>query len=156
MFKTSLLLCCLLLNSMAYATTLNAFNTKLASLKGKIVYVDFWASWCSPCRRSFPWLIKLQHQYQAQQFTVLSINVDSNKQFADQFISNMPINFPVLYDTTGELMHALNINSMPSSLLIDRNGKVIASHHGFNPQKQQAYQRELQTLLQASKPSSKS
>jgi len=106
---------------------------KLSSLKGKVVYVDFWASWCPPCRESLPWMDKLQYQYEDLGLVVIGINLDSDKRDARKFLKKMPISFTIAYDPDGHIADAYEVDVMPTSYLIDRDGNLIDTHLGFNP-----------------------
>ncbi|GAA5141383.1 TlpA family protein disulfide reductase [Thalassotalea piscium] len=131
----------------AFAGTLSDFEQQLEAHKGKVVYLDFWASWCVPCRRSFPWMNKLQTQYKDQGLVVFSVNLDADKTFATQFLTEVPANFYIFYDPKGEVAKALKVRGMPSSYLIDRSGNIVSSHVGFNDKKQIEYQAEIERLL---------
>jgi len=115
--------------------------------KGKVVYLDFWASWCVPCRKSFPWMNIMQEKYQQQGFVVLSINLDAQVTFAEQFLQQNPANFDVIYDAKGVLAKKFQLKGMPSSYLFDRHGNIISAHSGFNGKKQQKYQQEIEQAL---------
>lgn len=115
--------------------------------KGNVIYLDFWASWCGPCRKSFPWMNKVQEKYQDQGFTIISINLDSNKVLADKFLQEVPANFVVIYDPQGKVAKHFNIQGMPSSILIGRNGMIKSSHSGFFNKKISQYQQEIEHLL---------
>jgi cytochrome c biogenesis protein CcmG, thiol:disulfide interchange protein DsbE len=104
---------------------------KLSNYKGKLIYLDFWASWCGPCKQSFPWLNEMQSKYSAKGFSVVAINVDANTEDAKTFLANLPAKFVVAYDSKGLTPKAYAIKGMPSSVLIDGNGKVIYQHTGF-------------------------
>ena len=106
----------------------------LAALKGKVVYVDFWASWCGPCKQSFPFMNELQAKYRAQGFEVLAINLDAKRDEADKFLAEVPAQFTVAFDAKGESAKRFEIKGMPSSYLIGRDGKVAAAHRGFKEQ----------------------
>lgn len=103
----------------------------LARLKGKVVYVDFWASWCGPCKQSFPFMNDLQSRYRAQGFEIVAINLDAKREDADRFLADTPARFTLAFDAKGESARRFEIKSMPSSILIDRDGKVLAAHKGF-------------------------
>lgn len=103
----------------------------LESFKGHVVYVDFWASWCGPCRKSFPWLNELHHELKEQGFVVLGINVDDEEQAAIDFLNDFPVQFPIVYDHQGEAYEQFNPAGIPTSYLIDRQGVVRAVHAGF-------------------------
>jgi len=124
-----------------------ALEQALNEQRGKVVYLDFWASWCGPCRKSFPWMNKIQVQYQQQGFTVISINLDANKSLAEKFLIETPANFAVIYDPKGKIARHFKIQGMPSSLLIGRDGQVKSSHSGFFTKKIPQYQQEIEQLL---------
>ncbi|GLX83277.1 TlpA disulfide reductase family protein [Thalassotalea eurytherma] len=129
------------------ADTNSQLNAKLASLRGQVVYVDFWASWCGPCRESFPWLNEMQAIYKDQGFSVVSVNVDAQKSFALEFLATFPADFEVIYDPKGKIARKYDLRGMPSSFIVDRQGQVVATHVGFNDTKKQQYQQEILSLL---------
>ena len=100
-------------------------------MKGKVVYVDFWASWCGPCRQSFPWMADLQRRYGPQGFEVVAINVDKKRADAERFLASTPAAFTVVYDPAGATPSAWDVRAMPSSYLIDRQGRVVHVDQGF-------------------------
>jgi cytochrome c biogenesis protein CcmG/thiol:disulfide interchange protein DsbE len=102
-----------------------------AEYQGKWVYLDFWASWCAPCKASFPFMNRLQSKFQAGNFTVLAINVDENTADAKGFLSEHQANFPVVFDAQGKLPQAFNVQVMPTSYLINPSGEIVWQHHGF-------------------------
>jgi len=103
----------------------------LAGLKGKVVYVDFWASWCGPCKQSFPFMNELQSKYRAQGFEIVAINLDAKRDDADKFLAEVPAQFNVAFDAKGESAKRFEVKGMPSSYLIGRDGKVVVAHKGF-------------------------
>ena len=107
----------------------------LDSLRGRVVYVDFWASWCEPCRRSFPWLNALNERYSARGLTVVAINLDKDRRAADAFLERFPASFPVAFDPSGKTAEAFGVSVMPSSFLIGPTGTLLSSHPGFDPRK---------------------
>jgi thiol-disulfide isomerase/thioredoxin len=119
----------------------------LSKHKGDVVYLDFWASWCGPCRKSFPWMNKVQAQYQQQGFRVISINLDADKKLAEKFLIETPATFDVIYDPKGKIARHFKIQGMPSSMLIGRDGEIKSRHTGFFPNKISEYQQEIETLL---------
>jgi cytochrome c biogenesis protein CcmG, thiol:disulfide interchange protein DsbE len=116
----------------------------LDSLRGRVVYLDFWASWCGPCRRSFPWMEALQQRHSGQGFTVVAINLDKDRRAADGFLSRYPASFPIAFDPAGKTAEAYGVSVMPTSYLIGRDGTILSCHAGFAP-KQAA---ELEALIQ--------
>lgn len=123
-------------------------NTSLDALKGQVVLVDFWASWCAPCRDSFPFLNRMQRQYGAQGLRILGINVDEKRADAARFLDKIPAQFSVLYDAAGETPKAYNLKAMPSSYLIGRDGKIRLVHQGFRAKDQAALEAAIASALQ--------
>jgi cytochrome c biogenesis protein CcmG, thiol:disulfide interchange protein DsbE len=104
---------------------------KLADFKGKWVYVDFWASWCGPCRQSFPWMNDLQAKH-GDKLKVIGVNVDARRADANKFLEQVPAKFALAFDEKGDTAKAYNIPGMPSSVLVAPDGKVTWIHKGFN------------------------
>lgn len=98
---------------------------------GKVIYLDFWASWCAPCRTSFPLLNKLHEKLKAKGFEVVGVNLDDDKAKAEKFIQEIPVGFTVLHDGKGEWADQYVVESMPTSFIIDKQGVVQHIHHGF-------------------------
>jgi cytochrome c biogenesis protein CcmG, thiol:disulfide interchange protein DsbE len=105
--------------------------TKLSDLKGKVVYLDFWASWCGPCKESFPWMNAMQKKFGAQGLQVLAVNLDAKRADADRFLGEVPAQFTVGFDATGQSAKQVGVKGMPTSVLIGADGKVLAIHQGF-------------------------
>ena len=105
---------------------------RLADYRGKFVYLDFWASWCTPCKRSFPWMGELQKRYGPAGFEVIAVNVDTARGDAERFLAHTPAAFTVAWDPAGATPKLYAIKGMPSSVLIDPAGKVVGTHAGFN------------------------
>ena len=103
----------------------------LAAWKGKVVFIDFWASWCAPCRLSFPWLNEMQARYGARGLQVLAINVDRQRADADNFLAQVPARVAVAFDPQGDTPRRYAVKAMPSSVLVGADGKVIQQHAGF-------------------------
>jgi cytochrome c biogenesis protein CcmG, thiol:disulfide interchange protein DsbE len=109
----------------------NEGKLKLSDLKGQYVYLDFWASWCGPCRASFPWMNSLQEKYAGKGFKVVGINVDKKLDEAKQFLKEVPAKFSIAYDDTGATPKAYGVKGMPTSLLIGPDGNVLFVHQSF-------------------------
>ncbi len=120
---------------------------RLSDLKGKVVYIDFWASWCGPCRKSFPWLNQINAKYSSDDFVVLSINTDAQRKLADKFLAKFPADFSVTYDPMGDLARIYQVKGMPSSYLIDHNGNIATSHVGFRSKKIAGYEQQIEHLI---------
>jgi len=119
----------------------------LEAYRGKIVWVDFWASWCTPCRRSFPWLNEVMEKYADDGFVVIGVNVDKERELATQFLAEVPARFPIVYDPDGRLAKDYEVLGMPSSFLIGRDGKIIGSHIGFRREEQENYEASISSAL---------
>jgi cytochrome c biogenesis protein CcmG/thiol:disulfide interchange protein DsbE len=123
-------------------------TVSLDSLRGRVVYVDFWASWCDPCRRSFPWLNALRGRYADRGLTIVAINLDKDRRAADVFLEKFPASFMIAYDPAGKTAEAYRVSAMPSSFLIGPTGELLASSAGFDPRKTGA----LEALIQEACP----
>jgi len=119
----------------------------LDKLKGRVVYVDFWASWCGPCRRSFPWLNEMHEKYGARGFTVVGVNVDKRRPDAERFLQQTPATFTIVYDEAGKTPEAYGVKGMPSSYLIDAAGKVVAVESGFLDEQKAVFEERIRALL---------
>lgn len=119
----------------------------LASLKGKVVVVDFWASWCGPCRDSMPFLEKLNKNYRDKGLVVLGVNIDNELKAAHKFLSEVPVSFAVVNDSDKKVAKAYAPPTMPSSYLIDREGNVRHVHAGFKASDAKGIEAEVQKLL---------
>jgi thiol-disulfide isomerase/thioredoxin len=113
-------------------TTLEGSPTKgLRSMQGEVVYVDFWASWCPPCVKSFPFLNQMEHEFKAQGLHVIGVNLDEKKADAQAFLDKNPVDFEIVADQTKQCAKDFGVIAMPSSFLIDRKGNVRYVHQGF-------------------------
>lgn len=124
-----------------------ADGINLAAYKGKVVYLDFWASWCNPCRQSFPWMNDLQNTYRGKGLVVIGVNVDHDRELADGFLHKSPADFDIVYDPDGAIARRFEFKDMPTSVLIDRDGRVRYVHAGFFPEKRTEYLAHVQALL---------
>jgi len=105
--------------------------TSLQQYSGKVIYLDFWASWCAPCRTSFPLLNKLHQKLKAQGFEVVAVNLDEDKAKAEEFLKEIPVEFTILRDAKGEWSDKFVVESMPTSFIIDKQGVIQNIHKGF-------------------------
>jgi thiol-disulfide isomerase/thioredoxin len=108
----------------AFDLATSAKPVRLADLKGQVVYLDFWASWCAPCKQSFPFMSEMQAKYGARGFTVIGVNVDQKREDADKFLASTPAKFTVGYDTAGRGAEGYQPKGSPTSYLIGTDGKV--------------------------------
>lgn len=119
----------------------------LDALHGKVVYLDFWASWCAPCVKSLPWLTRLQDRLGEKGLVVVGVNLDRDRKAADAFLKKHPASFRVVYDPEGELAKRWDIEVMPSSFVLDRDGKVRSDHQGFRDGDAARIETEIEALL---------
>jgi thiol-disulfide isomerase/thioredoxin len=103
----------------------------LKEYRNQVVFVDFWASWCVPCKYSFPWMNEMQERYGKDGLKVIGINVDKDKAMAKKFLEHVPATFDIAYDPEGEIADLYSLKVMPSSYLIDRDGNLVHAHKGF-------------------------
>jgi thiol-disulfide isomerase/thioredoxin len=120
----------------------------LDQLRGNVVYVDFWASWCGPCRRSFPWMNAMKRLYGGKGLAIVAVNVDKKRADAERFLAETPAEFTVLYDAQGATPAAYAVKGMPSSYLIDTNGKVVAVEAGFRDERSAALEERIRALTE--------
>ena len=119
----------------------------LAKYKGKVVYLDFWASWCGPCRLSFPYMELLRSAYSRKEFVVVAVNVDHSRERADAFLNQVGGNVPVVYDPKGAIATKYHVSEMPTSVLIGRDGRVRYVHQGFFEAKTPQYESHIEELI---------
>lgn len=124
----------------------------LSKLKGKLVYVDFWASWCGPCKQSFPWMNEMQAKYGARGLQILAVNVDAKRADADGFLAGTPASFQVAFDPTGDAPKRFEVKGMPSSVLVGPDGKVIKVHNGFRADERKQLEDAIVAALAGVKP----
>lgn len=110
-------------------------TVSLDSLRGKVVFVDFWASWCGPCKMSFPWLRAMHERYASKGLEIVAIDLDKSRDAADAFLAKIPAPFLVADDPSGKTAEAFRVTAMPSSFLIAPTGEIIYSHAGFDPKR---------------------
>jgi len=122
-------------------------NLDLQALRGRVVYLDFWASWCIPCRQSFPWMQQMQQRYRADGLEVVAVDLDRSRPDADRFLESYPTHLRLVFDPDGVLATRFDVQGMPTSLLIDRHGAARFTHIGFLPKDRAVYESEIRTLL---------
>lgn len=119
----------------------------LKQYEGKVVYLDFWASWCKPCQKSFPWMNQLQQKYPADRFQVVTINLDQKAEDMQRFLEQVQADFIIYQDPAGTLAEQFKLPGMPTSYLIDKTGKAVSKHVGFYSEKAGALEAEIEALL---------
>lgn len=129
----------------AGASTQDIFDP--AAHEGKVVIVDFWASWCVPCRRSFPWLNSMHDKYADEGLVIIGVNLDQEDTAAREFLAEFPPRFSIVYDTSKELAKEFGVVAMPTSYLIGRDGEIREHHYGFKIKKQDEYEAAIVAAL---------
>ena len=112
----------------------------LAEYRGKVVVLDFWASWCVPCRRSFPWMNEMQGKYGDDGLVIIGVNMDAEASDAQSFLRDYPPEFRIIYDPDGDLARLYDVIAMPSSYIIGRDGDQVTRHLGFKVKRQDEYE----------------
>ncbi len=112
-------------------STIQAHLPDSLSLGGKVVYVDFWASWCTPCRHSFPWMQEMYDKYRKQGFEIIAVDVDKDHSSAMDFLQDTKVSFPIIFDSTGSLAKQFKLETMPTSFVFGRDGRLLARNAGF-------------------------
>ena len=127
--------------------SLSGKNLKLSELRGNVVMINFWASWCGPCRQEMPLLNALHNKYEPLGFTVLGVNVEENSSDARGFLGNTPVDFPVLLDNTNKVSKMYNVVAMPTTVVVDRDGNMRYLHKGYKPGEEEIYLEMVRSLI---------
>ena len=122
-------------------------SVSLAQYKGQVVMINFWASWCGPCRQEMPLLESIYKKYNRMGFTMLGVNVEPNSQAANDWLKATPVTFPILYDTDSKVSKLYDVAGMPSTVIIDRSGKLRVLHRGYKPGDENEYMDSIRTLI---------
>lgn len=131
-----------------FSINMKSQETSLHALsKESWIYLDFWASWCGPCRYSFPFMNELQSEFGDKGLKVVTVNVDKDKSLADQFLNDNPANFTVVYDSNGDIASAYKVPAMPTSYLI-KNGEIVGIHIGFKTSDKRELKEQIRALIQ--------
>ncbi len=124
-----------------------AGTVSLDSLRGKVVYVDFWASWCGPCRQSFPWMKSLSDRYAGKGLVIVAINLDKDRKAAEEFLARYPAPFVVAFDPSGKTAKAFKVWGMPTSYIVGPTGAILSAHSGFDPKHTVMIESQIQQAL---------
>lgn len=119
----------------------------LDSLQGKVVYVDFWASWCGPCRQSFPWMKSMYDRYGSKGLVIVAINLDKDRGAAEGFLQKFPAPFTIAFDPSGKTAKEYKVWGMPTSYVVGKTGAIVSTHAGFDPKRATAVESEIAALL---------
>lgn len=155
---TFLIACCIGINALAAAKldekapdfTLKSKqgdNFRLSEHRGEVLFINFWASWCGPCRQEMPILDELHQRYESAGFKVIGITIDEDTSEADALLKKIPVTFPVLYDAESTISRLFDVDAMPTSILVDRNGNMRFLHRGYKPGYEDDYRAQIRELI---------
>jgi thiol-disulfide isomerase/thioredoxin len=121
----------------------------LAQFKGQVVMINFWATWCGPCRQEMPLLEDIYKKYKPMGFTMLAVNVEPDSKAAEAWLSKLskPVTFPVAFDTDSKVSKTYKVAGMPSTVFVDRKGNVRVMHKGYKPGDENFYLTQIRTML---------
>ena len=122
-------------------------NVKLSELRGDVVMVNFWASWCAPCRQEMPLLEDLHNKYSDLGFVLLGVNVEEDSSKAADLLREIPVSFPILYDNTNKVTKLYDVVAMPSTVMVDRDGNMRYLHRGYLPGYEKEYEKQIKELV---------
>lgn len=122
-------------------------NLRLSEYRGDVVMINFWATWCGPCRQEMPLLDELYARYHRVGFNLLGVNVDDDTTRALRMVEELDLHFPVVFDTRKEVSRLYNVEAMPATILVDREGKIRHVHHGYKPGYEDKYLDQIRALL---------
>jgi thiol-disulfide isomerase/thioredoxin len=122
-------------------------NLKLSEMTGNVVLINFWASWCGPCREEMPLLNALHKKYQPLGFTVLGVNVEEQVDGARGFLKNVPVDFPILLDSENKVSKQYKVIAMPTTVVVDRDGNMRYLHEGYKPGDEKKYRQMIKKLV---------
>ena len=122
-------------------------NVRLSELRGQVVMINFWASWCGPCRQEMPLLEQLQQRYHRLGFTMIGVNVEQQSGDAKKFLKDVPVTFPILWDTANSVSRQYEVKAMPSTVIVDRDGKIRFVHPGYKSGDEAKYSETIRNLL---------
>jgi len=122
-------------------------NVRLSEHRGEVVLLNFWASWCGPCRQEMPLLDQLNSRYSKLGFSVVGVNVDKDSSLANKLLKDIPVAFPVLLDNEGTVSASYNVSAMPTTVIIDRDGNMRYLHKGYQPGYEQTYEQQIKQLI---------
>jgi len=122
-------------------------NLRLQDLRGQVVMLNFWASWCGPCRQEMPLMDNIYKKYEKLGFTILAVNVDEDSSDADDFLKSVPVSFPVLYDNDSKVSELYDVDAMPTTVMIDRDGNKRFLHRGYKEGYEIDYEKQVKKLI---------
>ncbi len=127
--------------------SLDGSTVRLSDLKGQVVLINFWATWCAPCREEMPLLDAIYQKYNRLGVELLGINVEDDASGAQKYLNETPVTFPILFDPDGRVSKQYQVKAMPSTILVDRHGNVRHIHYGYKPGYENDYQDQIRALI---------
>jgi len=122
-------------------------NIRLAEQRGKVVMINFWASWCGPCRKEMPLLDELYQRYEPAGFTLFGVNVEQNPEAAQRFLEDVGVSFPILYDPESNVSQRYQVDAMPTTVMVDRDGQVRYVNRGYKDGDEEKYRKQVRELI---------
>jgi len=122
-------------------------NVKLSEHRGKVIMINFWASWCAPCRKEMPHLEELYQRYKDGGFTLLGVNVEEDASAAKDLLKEVRVSFPILFDSDNKVSQMYNVEAMPSTVILDRDGNMRFIHKGYEAGYEDEYQKQVRELI---------
>ena len=122
-------------------------NLRLSEHRGQVVMINFWATWCGPCRQEMPKLDEIFARYERAGFTLLGVNIDADAERAQRLADELGVSFPLLFDDEQDVSRLYDVQAMPMTVMVDRSGKVRSVHYGYRPGMEQRYLDEVRALL---------
>jgi peroxiredoxin len=122
-------------------------NIRLSEYRGQVVLINFWASWCGPCRQEMPHLDAIHQKYESLGFTVFGVNVEQDRELADKVLRDIPVTFPILFDDENRVSELYQVDAMPATVLVDRDGEIRFMHRGYKPGYELEYEHQVRALV---------
>lgn len=128
-------------------STMDGKTINLSDLKGSVTYVDFWATWCPPCRKSFPWMQEMHERYSDMGLKIIAVSLDNKGSLVERFLKEYPVDFIIAHDPKSTSAKAFKVQAMPSSYLIDKAGNITVTHLGFRDSDKDKLEKAMKSLL---------
>lgn len=122
-------------------------NLRLSEYRGQVILINFWASWCGPCRQEMPLLDELHKDYAKLGFSVFGVNVDKDPAKADKILRDIPVSFPILYDSDSQVSKLFDVDAMPTTVIVDRDGNMRFLHRGYKKGYEDQYLKDIKALI---------
>ncbi|HEY7884999.1 MAG TPA: TlpA disulfide reductase family protein, partial [Cellvibrionaceae bacterium] len=122
-------------------------NLRLAEQRGKVVMINFWATWCAPCRKEMPLLDELYQRYHAAGFELFGVNVEPDKEPADKLVAELGVTFPILYDSDSKVSRTYKVDAMPTTIMVDKDGNIRYVNRGYRDGDEEKYREQIRELM---------